>query len=174
MAQYVVFAVGADQPGIVAAVTNSLAIQGANLEDCAMTQLSGQFAMVLVIDAADGVAEEMRTAVQTATDPFQLDVQVRPITEGAASASTTHLISVYGADRPGIVRDVSGWLAAAHINIVDLETHLVSSAPATYALLAEVVVPASVNAEALNDSLTEVAAGWGVTSNLRPVESDVL
>ena len=48
MTHFAVTAVGADRPGIVAAVTGAFAEHGCNLEDSSMTILRGQFAMMLV------------------------------------------------------------------------------------------------------------------------------
>ena len=52
---FAVTAVGADRPGIVAAVTGAFVDHGCNLEDSSMTILRGQFAMMLVVDAPAGV-----------------------------------------------------------------------------------------------------------------------
>ncbi|MBV8303503.1 MAG: amino acid-binding protein, partial [Acidimicrobiia bacterium] len=47
MGHYAVSAVGADRPGIVAAVTRVFVEHGCNLEDTSMTILRGHFAMML-------------------------------------------------------------------------------------------------------------------------------
>ncbi|MGB2757181.1 MAG: ACT domain-containing protein [Acidimicrobiia bacterium] len=174
MSRCVVFTVGADRPGIVAAVTDVLARNGANLEDCAMSQLSGQFAMVLVVSAPAERAADLAAHVRSATAEFQLDVHVRPIADGVSPSETTHLASVYGADRPGIVRDVSGWLAGHGINIRDLETHVLGSEPPTYAMLIEVSLPHDVSSAVLASAFADAGNGWGVTAHLRAVDSDVL
>ena len=49
MSHYAVTAIGADRPGIVAAVTGVLMEHGCNLEDTSMTILRGHFAMMLVV-----------------------------------------------------------------------------------------------------------------------------
>jgi len=46
-----VSAIGADRPGIVAAVTGVLVDRGCNLEDASMSILRGHFAMMLVVAA---------------------------------------------------------------------------------------------------------------------------
>ena len=173
MTRWVVFTLGSDRPGIVAAVTDALAEHGANLEDCAMSQLGGQFAMVLVVSAEADRAPALEAHLRSATAAFDLDVHVRPIAAGTEHSQTTHLVSAYGADRQGIVRDVSGWLAGHGINIRDLETRVLPSDPPTYALLAEVSLPGEVSAEALATAFSEAGARWGVTAQLRAVDSDV-
>ena len=58
MGHYAVSAVGADRPGIVAAVTGVFLENGCNLEDTSMTILRGHFAMMLVVAAPDGLEQE--------------------------------------------------------------------------------------------------------------------
>jgi len=73
-------ALGADRPGIVAAVSGVLADLGCNLEDSTMTNLQGHFAVLLVVSAPDGVTAG---ALEDALDPvaglFELVVAVRPL-----------------------------------------------------------------------------------------------
>ena len=57
MPHYAVTAVGADRPGIVAAVSGVLMEQGCNLEDTSMTILRGHFAVMLVLAAPDDLDE---------------------------------------------------------------------------------------------------------------------
>ena len=173
MNRWVVFALGADRPGIVAAVTDALAMHGANLEDCAMSQLSGQFAMVLVVSTDADRAPDLEAHVRSATAAFELDIHVRPIHDGALQSETTHLVSVYGADRQGIVRDVSGWLAGHGINIRDVETRVLPSDPPTYAMLVEVSLPGGVSEDSLVTAFADAGEGWGVTATLRAIDSDV-
>ena len=55
MAHFSLSAVGVDRPGIVAAVSGVLADHGCNLEDSTMSILQGQFAILLVVSAPEGV-----------------------------------------------------------------------------------------------------------------------
>ena len=49
MRTFAVSAIGADRPGIVAAVTGALLPHGINIEDSRMAILGGRFAMMLVV-----------------------------------------------------------------------------------------------------------------------------
>ena len=106
MKHLAVSAIGVDRPGIVAAVTGVLVDRGCNLEDTSMSILRGHFAMTLVVSAPDGTeAPEMEGALTAATAALELVVVVRPLDEAVAAAPTGEewTVSVYGADRPGIV-----------------------------------------------------------------------
>jgi glycine cleavage system transcriptional repressor len=135
-----VTAVGADRPGIIARVARVLLEHEGNLEDSSMTILGGQFAIVLLVSTPAEPAV-LEAALTEATADLGLVVTVRPIGTGASSPPPTHVLSVYGADRPGIVHAVAEVLAAASINVTDLRTHVVEGTPPVYAMLLEVSVP---------------------------------
>src|SRR5580704_11305266 len=104
-------ALGADRPGIVAAVSGVLVDLGCNLEDSTMTNLQGHFAVLLVVAAPDDVtASTLERALADVARRFELTVAVRPLGAAAAPgepgapATDPWTIAVHGADRTGIVR----------------------------------------------------------------------
>src|SRR3954471_14412405 len=123
MAHYAVSAVGADRPGIVAAVTGVFLDHGCNLEDTSMTILRGHFAMMLVVAAPDRLDQAwLESALAGPASDFDLVVAVRAIDDDVPTSpeGDAWTVSVYGADRPGIVHRVASSLAARGVNIVDL------------------------------------------------------
>ncbi|CAA9227359.1 MAG: Formyltetrahydrofolate deformylase [uncultured Acidimicrobiales bacterium] len=183
MTRVVVTAFGPDRPGIVAAVTGALVERGANLADTAMTNLAGQFAMVLVVEVPEGEqADALEEALAARTAPLGLTVVVRPLPEGDDATTgpqtdgrSAWAVSVYGADRPGIVHQVSALLAQHGANVVDLTTRTVGStgAPA-YVMLLEVTLPADRDVEPLASDLRRLSADLDVEIHLRPDDADVL
>jgi glycine cleavage system transcriptional repressor len=178
---FAVTAVGADRPGIVAAVTGAFADHGCNLEDSSMTILRGQFAMMLVVDAPAGVgAPELKAALAGPATELDLVVTVRPASEpddGAEAADQlgSWTVSVYGADHPGIVHGVAALLADRGVNIVDLSTRVVGpSEQPVYTMVLEVTLPAGVHPHELEADLSAEAAELGVTCRLHPAEADIL
>src|SRR5665811_8621 len=97
-----VTAVGADRPGIIARLTGVLLEHGGNLEDTAMTILSGQFAMVMVV-STDTTPAALEDALAEAVTDWGMIVGVAEVGPGARGAPATHVVSVYGSDRPGMV-----------------------------------------------------------------------
>lgn len=170
-----VTAIGADRPGIVAAVTKVLLERDANIEDSRMAILGGHFSMMLVVrPAPNDDPATLEAALAPAATELGLTLDVRAIDDlgSARAVGAPHLLSVYGADRPGIVHDVSEALAVAGVNIVDLRTHVTDSDPPVYIMLMDLEVPG--DPAALEQQLKELAAGRGIDVTLRSSEPDTL
>lgn len=178
MAHVVVIAVGADRPGIVAAVTGVLVDQGCNLEDTSMTILRGHFTMMLVVEtppASDPAA--LRDALAAAARSVDVTLTVLPIEEGVTESppGDPWTVSVYGADRPGIVHGVASLLSGLGVNIVDLTTRVAGPPEQpVYAMVLEVTVPPGVDADDLERRLDVLAAELGVEHSLHQSDADIL
>jgi glycine cleavage system transcriptional repressor len=174
VAHFAVTAIGADRPGIVAAVTGALRDLGGNLEDVSSTILRGHFAMMLVVDAP-GDAAEMRAALEAATGPLGVQVHVADVEAGAPERPrATHTLTVYGSDRPGIVAEMTALLAQRGVNITDLSCRRTAEPDPIYAMVAEVAVPGGLDVEDLERSLGGAARGLGVDVTFNPVEVETL
>jgi glycine cleavage system transcriptional repressor len=125
----VVTAVGADQPGIVAGLAGALYDLGANLDDATMTRLHNAFAtMVSASLPAGTTVDDCRAALRPLAVSLGLTVTVLPVAPSAPpSAPPDHLLTVYGADKPGIVYAVAARLAERGINITDMDTRRAGS-----------------------------------------------
>jgi glycine cleavage system transcriptional repressor len=172
---FAVSAIGRDRPGIVAGVAEALLRHGANVEDSHMSILSGHFAMVLVVTLAEGVEPDAlrRELEQTAR---ALELEAVSLAEVAATAGgppePTHVVSVYGADHPGIVHAVAAALAGARVNITDVQTRLVGEdeAEPLYVMVLEV----SAGGADPDAVLAPVVAAQGVQVTVRPVDTATL
>jgi glycine cleavage system transcriptional repressor len=166
--EFAVTAVGADRPGIVAAVAAALHQRGGNIEDSAMTILGGHFAIVLLV-AADGTAEELGAALRDATADLGLTISVSAAGAERRPAEPSHLLSVYGADKPGIVAAVTAELASQGANITDLETQVIGDEEPVYAMVIELV---AAEAGGLAAGLDRVCDELGVDHTLRAIEAE--
>ena len=178
MPHFAVAAVGADRPGIVAAVTGVFVDQGCNLEDTSMSILRGHFAMMLVVNAPDGLAAaDLEAALAGPAGELELVVAVRPIDDDvpASPEGDAWNVAVYGADRPGIVHRVASLLAGESVNIVDLTTRVIGdpSRP-VYAMILEVTLPSGTDPAALETQLGKLAGDLGVECSFHPSEADIL
>jgi len=96
------------------------------------------------------------------------------VTEVAEAADNprsqpTAVVSVHGADHPGILAAVTRVLAEQGVNVCDMQTRLVED---LYVMIVDVAVPPGV--DDLDDHLQAVASEQGVKLTLRPVDTDVL
>jgi glycine cleavage system transcriptional repressor len=154
MPEIAVTAVGADRPGIIARVTGVLLSHGGNIEDSSMTILRGHFAMMLLV-ATDTAPVELEAALAEATRDLGLVVTARPVGEGADSSPPTHVLSVYGSDRPGIVHEVARILAERQVNVTDLTTRLLAGEHDVYAMMMEISLPAGVTMDELSEAVAD-------------------
>lgn len=164
MATLAVSAVGLDRPGIIAAVAERLAAHGANVTDSRMAILRGHFAMTLIVEGAERDALEADLRGVTSLETFS----VTEVAEAAANprSEPTHVVSVHGADHPGIVAAVTRAIAAAGANVTDLQTRLARD---LYVMVIDVAVPPGADL-----GLDAVAREQDVKITVRPVEPDVL
>jgi glycine cleavage system transcriptional repressor len=171
---------------MVSALTGVLAGLSANLEDTAMTRLEGQFAMMLVVALPEGGDRSaLEAAINEAATRLGLSVVVRPVTtpgpntdRGSSHSDlddgVAYRLTVYGADRPGIVHRITSTLADLDVNIVDLATRVIASTSTrVYAMLLELSVPATVDLDDLRRMLKEAADELGVDHRLESADADI-
>jgi glycine cleavage system transcriptional repressor len=141
VSHFAVSVVGRDRPGIVAALAEALLALDANIEDSRMTILRGHFAMMLVVSVPGEEPDPLRVRLEAVREQLALEsVTVAAVDElEAGAAEPTHVVSVYGSDHPGIVREISVALAERGVNITDLQTRLAGSEAAPlYVMMLEV------------------------------------
>jgi len=163
---------GHDRPGIIAGVTAALAGLGLNIEDSTMTLLRGHFAMMLVCEGeASSAAIESALGFLTADGSLDVSVREVPVEEEPGPVASSYVLTVHGADRPGIVSAVTSRVAEAGGNITDLSTRLAGT---LYVLTAEVDLPPDTDVAGLQEALRRTAGELAVDATLRRVESDDL
>ena len=166
--------IGADRPGIVAGVTKALYEAGCNLEDVTSTILRGHFSMVMVVRAGGAAdAAALEAALQPVAREMDLIVAARPVEETAAVLeNSTHLVSVYGADHPGIVFRVADALAGLGANVTDLTSRVIGSPEQpVYALMLEI---STSRPDEVATELESLRGEVGVEVSIHPIERDVL
>ena len=155
MATLAVSAVGLDRPGIIAGVAERLAAHGANITDSRMAILRGHFAMTLIVEGAERGALAADLEALGGLETWS----VAEVAEAAGPRSEPNaVVSVHGADHPGIVAAVTRVLADAGVNVCDLQTRLARD---LYVMIIDVAVPAG--AEVVPD-LSARARAWHLGS----------
>ena len=168
MREVVVSALGPDRPGIVASVTGALLEHGLNIADSHMGRISGRFSMMLICTAPDGV-DMMRLGESLELEAAGSGLDVifaHEVSEGADAPEPSHIVTVYGADHPGIVHAIAKCLSKRGANILDLETRLAGD---LYVMTLDVAADGDIE-----DALQATGAEQGVEVTVRPFEADVL
>lgn len=114
--------VGADRPGIVARVTRALTRCGCHLGEASMIRLGGSFTIMLMVSGERSGAEVMEALAPVAAE-LELHVHLDPVVGGLHRHLAPNLqVRVAGADRPGIVADVTEILFELGFNVLELES----------------------------------------------------
>ena len=180
MARFALSAIGRDRPGIVAGVSGALLEHGANIEDSRMAILGGHFTMMLIVSTPAGADTD---ALARDLEQARAELGLGAITLEAVAdehsfirPEASHVVTVYGADHPGIVHSVARALADMRVNVVDVATHLIEEEgkASIYALMMEVALPDGVDADRLEAGLREVAERERLDLSVRAVEAEAL
>lgn len=176
MRLYALSAIGSDRPGIVAAISGVLLELEGNLEDSQMAILRGHFAVMLIVALPEGVArEQLEARLEQVREDLGLEaIAVSEVDEVDGGPQASHVLSVYGADHPGIVNSVSTALAERGVSITGLETRLAGAADAPiYVMLMEIALGDSDPGE-LTAALEGIGEREGLDVSLRELSTDPL
>ncbi len=166
--------VGKDRPGIVARVTSALYEGGCNLGEASMTRLGGNFTVMLMVQH-EGDTASLTQLVATVTESLGLQLHVDTCAlQGEIAGGLYHhqepdvRIAVFGADRAGIVAQVTGVLAEAGLDILDLQSNVAGSADKPIYIM-QIEGRALEGIPAL-ESAVAVLDGKGIQVHLEPID----
>jgi glycine cleavage system regulatory protein len=167
--------IGNDRPGLVEALAKVIAEHGGNWLESRMCHLGGEFAGILRVKFS-GVEEAAFNEALKELEEAGLTVQVRTQAEpdtGMFSRIPLAVLEIIGQDRPGIVRQISGVLAAAHINVEELHTERTSAPMSGEALFKATIrlrIPPACPPPALRQSLEKLGAAMQIDVQFRASE----
>ena len=170
-------AIGRDRPGIVAAISGALLELEGNIEDSQMSILRGHFAVMLLVRLPEAVdAGDLDARLERVRQELELEaIAVNRVDDlGVAATRPSHVLTVYGADHPGIVHAVSAALAERGVNITGLETRLAGAADSPLYVMTIEVAIRDVSEPDLEAALSEVADEAEVEVSLRPLAAEAL
>jgi glycine cleavage system transcriptional repressor len=177
MSEFAVTAIGRDRPGIVAAISGALLRLRGNIEDSQMSILRGHFAVMLIVRVPGELDEgSLQKSLEDVRNDLDLEAvavsRVDDLRDGSARPS--HVLTVYGADHPGIVHAVAAALAEHGVNITGLQTRLADSGnEPLYVMTMEVAIEEA-SESAVGKALSEVADEAKVEVSMRPLAAEPL
>ena len=114
--------IGKDRPGIVAKASTALVKAGCNFGEASMMRLGGNFSIMLMVQF-NGGSELLDKAIAPVAQAMNLKCHIDPIEGQLHDHRIPDVrVRVYGADRAGIVAEVTNALADAGLDIFDLES----------------------------------------------------
>lgn len=158
--QLVLTVIGDDRAGLVSALATAVTAHGGNWEQSQMAELAGKFAGIVTVSVNDSDADGLIAALR----PLDglLDIAVHHAAPAAAAAAGTRplQLDLVGADRPGIVAEISVVLARHGINVGRLNTETTDapmSGERLFHAAATLAVPDGVDLEAVQSELEQLA-----------------
>jgi glycine cleavage system regulatory protein len=161
MATLVLTVIGDDRSGLVSALSGVIAAHGGSWEQSRMARLAGKFAGIVLVAVPDERADDLIRELRPLSADGLLDVTVeRSHDADGLSGSTRLSLELVGADRPGIVHDISRSLATRGVSIEELQT-ATREAPMSGDMLFEaratLLAPSGVPIADLREVLEELA-----------------
>jgi glycine cleavage system regulatory protein len=112
---------GDDRPGLVSALSSPIKAHGASWERSQLSQLAGKFAGIVVVSVPPDRLDPL-VADLTALAAQGLQISVERTGEQAERETLRLSLELLGADRPGIVAEISAVLGARDVSIEELNT----------------------------------------------------
>lgn len=169
---FIITAVGPDQPGMAHALAQRLFDADCNLEDTTMTRLSGQFAMIVVVDAPDNLTlNALEDRLAPLRESHGLTIEIAPASAEPTSEGPRHILTAYGPETSGLLARVTQVLAEREVNVTDVQTR-VASAGMAYVMLLELELPPRLRVEALEAELRHRAPDLQIS--LRALEAETM
>ncbi|MDR2755852.1 MAG: hypothetical protein LBC20_09115 [Planctomycetaceae bacterium] len=173
--QYVLSVMSCDHPGIIAGVSSAVYRLGGNINSCSQTVLGGYFTFITIIDlpkqyTSEELAKEIQFSEGLGVD-YRVIVQPYELKSSHSEKSITSkpqdemfVITAFGKDQPGIVKEFSRYLADHDINITDLYGDRNGD---EFVLIGQLTIPVNTNIGNLLDDLEETGKEFGFTVKLQ-------
>jgi len=168
MTDYIVTVMARDRVGIVRDVSSALAGLQGNITHLSQTVVRGYFTLIISCEMPPERTDlEIREAVDRHGNPGEFEVGVRRYESPPAREARDiqrFTLSMSGRDRKGIIATATTYLCARDINIDDFYSIVHDG---VLLMLAQVSIPAEVDAEQIRTELTRVGEEFGLVVNLR-------
>ena len=167
-ARYVVSVLVRDRVAVLRDITAAVAALDANIDAISQTVMAGYFTVILVVSAPPGCsADALHAAVFkpfaadeafVAVSPYDPQADTRPTVEGER-----YIVTVSGPDKPGILRDITAFLAERGINIEDWHV-TIERGVVTH--VGEVTLPSRLDVKQAQDELRQVLAPHALAGSI--------
>jgi glycine cleavage system transcriptional repressor len=167
LTQYILTITAQDRPGIVAAASETVMERGGNIEAASQTVHQGYFTMILLCQfAAPQSAETMAELIKqkAGEDMHVYFTAYQPVVSDVSGETQVFIVTLVGPDRPGILHNLTSYLASHRININDLYSCVTDG---NFITICQVSVPASVDIRMVQADLEAAGGAWGYRAHLQ-------
>ncbi len=166
---YMLTLVGKDRPRIVAKITKTLYQGNCNLGEASMARLGGNFSIMLMVQ----VSISKQNLIDLLT-PISHSLNLKFHLDEIEGELLRHLepdvrITVFGADRTGIVADVTSVLADSGLNILNLETDVGGSVESPIYIM-QIDGIATKGYELVKEKLKQISSEKELETKIEPVD----
>lgn len=165
---YALSFVSRDSKGIVAETTRILFENGFNIADSSSTLLQGVFAMIFIV-TSDKNYEENEIKSIFANEGIQMEA-FKYENKVPEKDEIHYSISVYGADKPGIVHKITADIAAHGLNILDLQTKVTGKENKVYIMILEAAAKSDANESEWQTDLKKTASLINTQINIEKID----
>jgi glycine cleavage system regulatory protein len=170
--EMVLTVIARDRPGVVKALSETIARHGGNWIDSSMARLGGEFAGILRVSVPSSESDELEAALAKLGDAgISVAIRKGEMTTAARVGRRVRL-ELTGVDHPGIIHHISTALSTLDISIDELETRVFTgpmSGQPMFEAKAEIVVPEGVEDANLRTTLEALAKDLMVDVELAAV-----
>lgn len=161
MTTLVIAVIGQDRPGLVSTLSDVVAEHGGSWGASQLAELDGIFAGVVSVEVDPGAADGLEEALRGLQGVLQTSVhRVGQEPPATAADGPVAQLDLVGHDQPGIVRQITGVLAAAGVSVERLDSSVVPAPQAggdLFQARAVLRAPAGADLDPLRANLEELA-----------------
>ena len=165
--------VGSDRPGLTRAIAEAVQAGGGNWLESHLSRLGGRYVGSVLVELPESRLDELEEAARR-IDAIGLKLQLVDAIDVDDREGELVGLEIVGQDRPGIVREVTGVLAALDVNIEELMTTIEASAWSGAPLFRAKVkmqVPSTVSAQSVREALEGISGEIMVDFAIEPALS---
>lgn len=170
----VMSALGKDRPGIVNELSKAVYEAGCNIKDSRMTVLGGEFAILLMVEAA----WDKLVRLEDHVDDLQKRLGLTIITKRTEDRTSEKDLLPYGVDvvamdHPGIVHSLASFFSDRGINIEDMTTATYAAAHTgtpMFSVRMSVGIPANLHIAELREDFMNFCDSMNLDAVLEPIK----
>jgi glycine cleavage system transcriptional repressor len=170
----VISAVGADKPGIVNDLSQTIMECGCNIEDSRMTVLGGEFALILMVSGNWNTVAKLEATLPSIQERLGLTaVAKRTAPRKASQNLLPYAADVVSIDHPGIVYHLANFFSSRNINIEELVTSSYRAAHTgtpMFSVHIEVGIPSHIHIAELRDAFMDFCDELNLDAVLEPMK----